>query len=64
MNENEQKINRFLFAFVKILEWLTEGAHISKNEIHYIINETTFGPPYNMKTQISINLAFNEIAPV
>ena len=31
MNENEQKMSRFLFAFVKILEWLTERAHISKN---------------------------------
>ena len=47
-------MNRFLFAFVKILEWLTDGAHISKNQIHYIVNEaaiscnvgvTTFGPP-------------------
>ena len=54
MNENEQKMNRFLFAFVKILEWLIDGAHISKNQIHYIVNEaaiscnvgvTTFGPP-------------------
>ena len=31
MNENEQKTNPFLFAFVKILEWLTEGELISKN---------------------------------
>ena len=54
MNENEQKMNRFLFAFVKILKWLTEGAHISQNQIHNIDNEaaiscnvavTTFGPP-------------------
>ena len=58
MNENEQKMNRFLFAFVEILEWLTEGAHISKNQIHYIVNEaaiscnvgvTTFGPPCTLK---------------
>ena len=54
MDENEQKMNRFLFAFVEILEWLTEGAQISKNKNHYIIDEatmscnvgvTTFGPP-------------------
>ena len=47
-------MNRFLFDFVKILDWLNEGAHISKNKIHAIINEvaiscnvgvTTFGPP-------------------
>ena len=53
MNENEQKINQFLFTFIKILEWLTEGAHDTKNKIHYIIDEaamscnvgvTTFGP--------------------
>ena len=31
INENEQKMNQFLFAFVKILKWLKEGAHISKN---------------------------------
>ena len=31
MDENEQKMNRFLFSFVEIPEWLTEGAHISKN---------------------------------
>ena len=49
-----KKMNLFLFAFVKILDWLNEGAHISKNKIHAIINEvaisckvgvTTFGPP-------------------
>ena len=42
MNENEQKMNRFLFAFVKILEWLTDGAHISSSHLETELNALTY----------------------
>ena len=30
-DKNEQKVNRILFDFTKILEWLMEGTHESTN---------------------------------
>ena len=52
MNKNEQKMNKFLCHFGKILEWLMKGSHFRK--IHCLNDKatislnvwvTTFGPP-------------------
>ena len=37
-------MNRFLFAFVKTLEWLTEGAHSFKLLQHYKSNKLIEDP--------------------
>ena len=62
-----KKISPLLFVFDTIFEWLMEGKHINKNEIHYISNEvaisrnvgvTTFGSPcmYIFSCKIVIEL--------
>ena len=45
-------MNRFLFSFIKILEWLIERAQISKNEINYVSTEAEAAISRNVRVTI------------